>query len=215
MTDQKNMRTAGLILAAGESSRFGGLKQLAPVDGEPLLARIVHAALASGLARTIVVLGCGAERIRRELGGILDHPALSVVTNTDYRAGMATSVRAGMAQVDSSFDSAMIILGDFPLLNARIIDMVLQAYRISGRGICLPVRDKRWGHPICLSRRYFDSLRQIEGDIGAREIVRGSWSDVYPFPIPENGCFFDVDTQEDIEHLEKDYRLDKHSEDSL
>ena len=213
MTDKKNIRTAGLILAAGESSRFGELKQLASVDGQPLLARVVRAALSSALDKTILVLGFSAERISRQLGSILDDPGLSVITNTAYKAGMATSIRAGMAQIDESFDSAMIILGDFPLLNSHIIDQVLQAYRTSGRGICLPVRDDRWGHPICLSRRFFDSLMQIEGDIGAREIIKRNWSEVYPFNIGEDGCFFDVDTQQDMEHLKKDYSLDKWGED--
>jgi molybdenum cofactor cytidylyltransferase len=213
MTDKKNIRTAGLILAAGESSRFGELKQLASVGGEPLLARIVRAALSSALDKTILVLGFSAERIIRQLGNALANPKLSVVTNEDYKAGMARSISAGMAQVDDSFDSAMIILADFPLLNSHIIDQVLQAYRTSGKGICLPVRDNRWGHPICISRRYFDSLIQLEGDIGAREIIKRNRSDVYPFHIPENGCFFDVDTQQDMGHLNRDYRLDKWGED--
>ncbi len=213
MTEQPNMRTAGLILAAGESSRFGELKQLAFVAGEPLLARVVRAALSSALDKTILVLGFCAERISRQLGSILDDPGLSVITNTAYKAGMATSIRAGMAQIDRSFDSAMIILGDFPFLTPRIIDQVLQAYRTSGKGICLPVRDDRWGHPICLSRRFFGSLMQIEGDTGAREIIRTNWSQVYQFNIGEDGCFFDVDTQQDMEHLKKDYSLDKWGED--
>jgi molybdenum cofactor cytidylyltransferase len=207
MIDQSGMRTAGLILAGGQSSRFGGLKQLAPVAGQPLLERVVRAALASALARTILVLGFSAGEISRQLGDALSHPALSVVTNTDWRAGMATSVRAGMARIDQSFDSVMIILGDFPLLNARIIDQVLQAYRESGKGICLPVRGERWGHPICISSRYFDSLLQVEGDQGAREIIKKNWQQVYQFHIPENGCFVDIDTELDMERFQKDYGL--------
>ena len=197
------MRTAGLILAAGESSRFGELKQLASVAGEPLLARVVRAALSSALDKTVLVLGFCAEIIFQQLGSTLDDPALSVVTNTAYKKGMATSIRVGLAQIDQSFDSAMIILGDFPLLNPQIINQVLEAYRTSGKGICLPVRDDRWGHPICISRRFFDSLMRVEGDTGAREIIKSNWSEVYPFRIPENGCFFDVDTQQDMERLKR------------
>lgn len=161
----------------------------------------------SALDKTVLVLGFSAERISRQLGSILANPKLLIVTNGDYKAGMAKSISAGMARIDESFDSAMIILGDFPLLNSHIIDQVLQAYRTSGRGICLPVRDDRWGHPICLSRRFFDSLMQIEGDTGAREIIKRNWSQVYQFNIGEDGCFFDVDTQQDMEHLTFKKRL--------
>ena len=198
---QKNIRTAGLVLAAGESSRFGAPKQLIKVAGEPLLLRVVRAALASTLDKTLLVLGFRAEKIIRKLGDVLANPKLSVVTNENYQMGMATSIRLGIAEIDESFDAAMIILGDFPLLNPSIIDGVLRAYQASEKGICLPLRDGRWGHPICLSRRYFNALRQIEGDIGAREIIRKNWSDVYLFTAAEDGCFFDLDTKEDGERL--------------
>ncbi len=204
MSGQASPCTAGLILAAGQSSRFGGMKQLAIVGGEPLLLRVVRAALASALDRTILVLGFGAGEIIRELGDELSHPALSVVTNTEWRAGMATSLRAGMVRVGASSDSIMIILGDLPLLNFRIIDRVLSAYRISGKEICLPVRDGRWGHPICLSSRYFDDLMLVEGDQGARDIIRKNWSHVHQFDIRGNECFLDVDTRRDMDQLNVD-----------
>jgi molybdenum cofactor cytidylyltransferase len=195
---ETKIRTAGVILAAGCSARFGGLKQLAPVGGEPLLLRVVRAALASRLDKTILVLGFGAEKILQQLGDRLVHPSLSVVTNAAWHEGMATSLRAGMAQIDSSLDSIMIILGDFPLLTAGIIDQVLYAHRTSGKGICLPVREGRWGHPVCISRCFFTGLTQVEGDQGAREVIRKNWPEVYQFNIPEDGCFVDVDTRQDI-----------------
>jgi molybdenum cofactor cytidylyltransferase len=201
MDKRTKMRTAGLILAAGCASRFGGLKQLAPVEGAPLLLRVVRSALSSQLDKTMLVLGFGAELIIGQLGDDLDHPALSVVANRDWQAGMATSIKVGMAHVDQSFDAVVIILGDLPLLSAHIIDQILEAHRTSGKGICLPVREGRWGHPICLSRRYFDVLTKIEGDIGAREIVRENWSQVYQLNIPEDGCFLDVDTRQDMERV--------------
>ncbi len=198
-------RTAGLILAAGNSSRFGGLKQLASFDGEPLLARVIRAALSSELDAVVVVLGFEAEKISGQLGDALVHPALSVVTNSAWQQGMATSLRAGMAQIDRSFDSVMMILGDLPLLTPRIIDLVLRAHRTSGRGICLPVNDDgRWGHPICLSSRYFDSLMLLEGDAGARGIIKRNWQDVYQFLIREDGCFLDVDTRQEMECFKKE-----------
>lgn len=205
ISGQASPCTVGLILAAGQSSRFGGMKQLARVGGEPLLLRVVKAALASALDRTILVLGFGAGEIIRELGDELTHPALSVVTNMEWQEGMATSLRAGMARaMCPSLDSIMIILGDLPLLNSRMIDLVLKAYRISGKGICLPVRDGRWGHPICLSSRYFDALMLVEGDQGARDIIRRNWSQVHQFDTRGNECFLDVDTRYDIDKLDVD-----------
>jgi molybdenum cofactor cytidylyltransferase len=199
-------RTAGLILAAGNSSRFGGLKQLASFDGEPLLARVIRAALSSELDAVVVVLGFEAEKISGQLGDALVHPALSVVTNSAWQQGMATSLRAGMAQIDRSFDSVMVMLGDFPHLDSRIIDQVLHIFRISDRGICLPVRKGRWGHPVCLSSRYFDALLQVDGDQGAREIIKANWSDVHQLSIQDNGCFQDIDSQEDMERLRGDIK---------
>lgn len=202
--DIQKKHTAGLILAAGGSSRFGGLKQLALVDGEPLLARVIRAALSSALDRTILVLGFEAQKITDQLGGMLVHPALSVIVNTEWQQGMATSLRAGMGLIDGSYDSVMVMLGDFPRLDARIIDKVLKAFRTSDKGICLPVREGRWGHPVCLSARYFEALLRVEGDQGARRIIRENWSDVCRMETQENGCFRDIDSRQDLDNLTVD-----------
>jgi len=117
--------TAGIILAAGMSTRFGDPKQLQKLKDRYLLDWVLDAALSSQLEGLILVLGHHFETICTALGDSLHHPSLKVVNNPHYREGLSTSLRTGVSHIQHDFSSVMFLLADQPLLNSDNIDLLL------------------------------------------------------------------------------------------
>lgn len=190
--------TAGIILAAGISKRFGRPKQLLRLDGKPLIAWVLEAALASNLHHLVLVLGHESEAIEKGLGNSLCHPRLQTVINADYDDGMASSLRAGLMRVREDHPSVMFLLGDQPLLGSKIIDLLLESFWSSDRDICVPVHRGRRGNPALFSSRFYDRLLHLRGDQGAREIIEENPEQVLRVEIGDPRCLLDIDREEDL-----------------
>src|ERR1051326_7129722 len=128
-------QTAAIILAAGSSSRMGGgrHKLLLPLHGRPVLAHVLDAVLASQASPVVLVLGHQPEQVRAHIATSVTNPDLTVVENPDYLQGMSTSMRLGIQMLQAngytkekirSIDSALVLLGDQPLITAQHIDML-------------------------------------------------------------------------------------------
>ena len=183
---------AGLVLAAGAARRFGGRKQLAHLDGRPLLEHVLASMSSAPLDRTIVVLGAHAEVILESV----DLHGAEPVLCPDWEEGQAASLRAGLLAAGGAADAAVVALGDQPLLSARAVARVLAA---RGPGV-VAVRaayDGRPGHPIVLERALFPRVAALRGDAGARELLTGA--SVRETPCDGLGRPDDVDTPEDLE----------------
>jgi CTP:molybdopterin cytidylyltransferase MocA len=159
---------AGVVLAAGEGRRFGGGKQLAELEGRPLLEHALLAAAAvPGLDARLLVLGANAERIITAV----DLHGHEVVLCVGWREGLAASVRAGVAAAQAAgADAILITLGDQPRVSAEAIARVLAA-RGGPEGSSKAVRASYAGvpgHPALLEDSLFDTLLGLRGDAGAR-----------------------------------------------
>jgi len=189
-------RVSGVVLAAGPSTRFDSElpKQLVEVDGEPLVVRAVHQALESKLCEVIVVLGHSAARIRATIGDL----PLSMVENFAYAEGQSTSVRCGLAAVDSGSSAAMFIAVDQPKLTAPIIDVLIDAYLHSDGWIVLPTFQGSRGSPVLIDRRLFPELEVIVGDEGGRQIFARHEDRIVEVPQESAEPLRDVDRVEDL-----------------
>lgn len=193
--------TAGIILAAGTSSRLGRPKQLLEIDGRTLLAKTVATTLASQLDRVVLVLGHESERIIAAMGEMLNDQRISVTLNERYREGMSSSLQQGLLQVSGSFPSIMVILGDQPFLDHGTIDLLLAKFRDSDKDICVPCLKGRQGVPVILSSRFYKDIMSIRGDMGARNIVRENPECVLRVEIENPDCFLDIDSEEDLQRF--------------
>jgi probable selenium-dependent hydroxylase accessory protein YqeC len=192
-----NKRVIGLVLAGGESRRFGSLKQAAPYRGTTLLGAVVKNALgAKGLERVLLVLGHRHKEVRRSLGRLARHPRLGLIVNDDYHRGMSTSLRAGV-RLAGNADAVAIILGDQPGIDSATIDRVLDAYRSSPCKLAFPISGNKRGHPVILGRELFPVLRTLEGDVGARSIVEENRTWAANVSVP-SGTQADIDVQKDL-----------------
>lgn len=191
------MAIAGIILAAGRSSRLGRPKQLLPLAGRPLLAHTLAHAVASGLDEVILVLGHDAATIAAAVG---EHGQRTVI-NPDYAAGQSTSVRAGLAALAPETEAVLFLLGDQPAITPEIIDTIIAAYRATPAPILVPLYGSERGNPVLFDRTLLPELATVSGDEGARAIVRAHAADVRLIPVRGNHVPHDVDTEEDYQRL--------------
>lgn len=198
---KKNCPTAGIVLAAGMSTRLGRPKHLVEVGGKTLLARVVAAALESELSKVVLVLGPEAERVLTALGSLRDHDRLLTVINERYKDGMAGSLQVGLLPVKDQYAAVMFLLGDQPLIDPGTINLLLRRFWFSDKDICVPVQNEKRGNPVCFNRRFYENILGLQGDTGAREIIRRYPKDVLSVEIDCPTFFLDIDHDDDLEKL--------------
>jgi molybdenum cofactor cytidylyltransferase len=199
-----NRNVTAVILAAGRSTRMGGPnKLLAELGGKPLVRIVTEQALASKASDVIVVTGHQAAEVEKALAGL----KVKFVRNPDFVAGLASSVKTGIAAVPDNADGAVVCLGDMPLIDARLIDRLIDTFAPDrGNLIAVPVSDNRRGNPVLWSRRFFDELMTLDGDIGARHLIAKHSEAVAEVPVDGHGAFLDIDTPEALVAARQDKR---------
>lgn len=190
------MSVSALILAAGTSSRFGAVKQVALLGGRPLVAHVVAAAQAGGCDEVVVVVGRDEGLVREALAG----EDVRFVLNADAARGQASSLSAGLAALGPHTEAALILLADQPRVRATSVAACVDAWR-DGARVARAAYDDRDGHPVIFDRSVWPVLSQLSGDIGARRIL--AELDVVAVPVP-GLCPPDVDRPDDLPRLEGD-----------
>ncbi|MDQ8731762.1 molybdopterin-binding/glycosyltransferase family 2 protein [Bradyrhizobium sp. LHD-71] len=189
-----NRNVTAVVLAAGRSSRMGGPnKLLETLHGKPLVRIVAEQALASHAGTVIVVTGHQADKVRAALQGL----NVNFVANPDFAAGIASSVKVGIAAVPAEADGAVICLGDMPRVDANLIDRLIDALAPDkGALIAVPAAEGRRGNPVLWSRRFFDELMTLEGDVGARHMIARHAEAVVEVETDGQSAFLDIDTPE-------------------
>jgi CTP:molybdopterin cytidylyltransferase MocA len=186
-------RIAGIVLAAGTSSRMGRNKLAETLRGKPLVRHAVDAALASRLDPVLVVTGHEPEKLRAALAGA----AVTIVPNAHYEEGLSTSLKAGVKAVPEDCDGAMVLLGDMPGITPDLIDRIVAAFDpAAGSGICVATAHKRRGHPVLWARSFFRQLMALKGDKGARALLETQADQVVEIEADDDAPLVDIDTPE-------------------
>lgn len=188
-TDADNARVAGIILAAGASTRFGSPKQLARIAKRTILETVVDVALAAGLDPVLVVVP----------PGMAVPPEVVPVVNDDPAAGLSRSLRLGVHAAPGDVAAVVILLGDQPTLDADDVRRLVAA-----RGSAPVVASESNGlrmPPVLLERPVFALVDTLEGDEGLRSLLRSGSSDIAAVPV--SSLAVDVDTPEDLARLSR------------
>lgn len=188
---------AAVVLAAGESTRFGQCKQLLNWEGQPLLAHVTDVALQAGLDPVIVVLGCEAEETYAVLG---DRPAQRLI-NWRWEEGLSTSVRTGLSAVPPQAEGALFLQCDQPRVTPELLRRLVERFERSEGVIVHPVHDGRRGTPVLIPRRFFPELAAVSGDEGGRELIARHPDEVVTVAVDDPDVLADVDTPEEYEQL--------------
>lgn len=194
-------RVAGVVLAAGPSSRFGDdlPKQLLELEGEPLVRRVARRALESNLIDVIVVVGYREREITAALGVL----PLQVVVNPDFEQGQSTSVRVGLAEVRPDATAAMFLPVDQPHLTRRVIDRLIAAHEKTSASIVVPAFEGERGAPVLFDSTLFPELAHVSGDIGGRQLFPRHEDKIVEVQLASREPLLDIDTPEDWERFQE------------
>ena len=185
-----------VLLAAGASARLGTAKQLLAFDGKTLLQHSLDVALDSNNHPVVVVLGSGADQIKKKL----DAGTANVVINDAWQEGMASSLRLGvqsLLEIDPQAEALILMVCDQPFVNAPLLENLVRAQRETGKPIVTCSYGATFGPPTLFSKSLFPELLQLKGDTGARSVIRQHIHEVEVISFPDGNL--DIDTENDYQ----------------
>ena len=192
-------KIAGIVLAAGRSSRMGALnKLLIVIDGKPMVRHAVDAVLAAHLAPVFVVTGHQRDEVEKVLEGL----PVTFLYNEGFAGGLSTSMKRGLAAMAADYDGALVALGDMPLVSPAEIERLVNAFNpLEGRAIIVPTRHGKRGNPVLWGRRFFAEMQEVGGDVGARNLIGAYPEAVAEIEMEGDGILTDIDTPQALARL--------------
>ena len=185
---------AGVLPAAGSSSRLGTNKLLIELGGEPLVRRAARRAVAAGLEPLVVVLGHDEDRVREAIAGL---PVVTVL-NPRYTEGMPTSLRAGIGAVPERCEAAVVMLPDMPLVTTAMLADLMERYRRTHPPLVVTLYGESSAPPILYARSLFPAL--LAAHEGGREVVREHRDDAVVVSRPAE-LLVDLDLPADLDRV--------------
>jgi molybdenum cofactor cytidylyltransferase len=193
------MRKIGaVILAAGESSRFGQPKQLLPFRGKTLVRTISDAACQAGCSPVVIVIGSDSEKIHGELA----HADVIEVRNTNWQSGIGSSIRTGVqALIDQvpNVTAVLLLVCDQPAVNSHFIERLIATREATEKNVVASSYADTVGVPALFDRSLFKELLLLDDESGAKSIILRNPERVAQLAFPEGAI--DIDTWEDWEKL--------------
>jgi molybdenum cofactor cytidylyltransferase len=193
-------RTAGIILAAGESTRFGAPKQLLDWKGKPFVRQVAETALQAGLKPVVVITGFHAADVESALSGL----PVTIIRNPQYQQGQSTSIRAGINSLPSPgmVGAAIFLLADQPQIPEDVIRALVESHGQNMQSILAPlVLEDRRANPVLFDCDTFPDLMQLTGDVGGRGIFDKHRVEYLPWH--DDNLLLDVDKPEDYQRLKE------------
>ncbi len=175
-----------------------GNKLLLPIRGSPMIAGVFDTVAGAGFSPVVVVAGYDEPAIRKALEGQKVH----FVSNPGWELGLAGTLRAGISALPDAVDGALIMLGDMPLVKASTLQALKTSF-IAGGGerIVYPTCEGQQGNPVLFPARFFDDLLNLQGDRGAKELLKKHAADTVAVPVKSREVLQDCDSEEDYARI--------------
>lgn len=187
---------AAVVLAAGMATRFGGSKTIALLRGQPLIQHVVARLIDGGVDHVVVVVPPDDNALMAALEGA----GVSFVTNPDPTRGMASSIAAGVAALPDHAQAFFIAHGDQPLIDPQVVKSLRAVWERSNTAAVVPVYLEGHGNPVLFDRTMGARLIELEGDRGARALLK-AMGDRVSYHTVGGPAPRDVDTPEDLTWL--------------
>jgi molybdenum cofactor cytidylyltransferase len=193
------MSIAGVVLAAGASSRMGRSKPLLTVEGQTFLARIIRSMESAGISSTLVVVAPQASLVAEEAQS---HGA-RVTVNPCPERGQMSSLQVAVSALGDTTSGAVVALVDHPLVASATYRTVAEAVEKDEDRFVIPTFEGRRGHPLGLGRRWFGELWAVPEGEGVRWLLHRNPAAVLELAVDDPWILLDVDTPEDEERLQR------------
>ena len=181
-----------IVLAGGDAKRFGSPKQLARINGVPMLRLMLGRALSLAGAQVTVVLGASASVVAPAIGRL----AVNVVVNRNWEEGLSSSIRTGIASCPGSIGGVLLLLADQVGVTSYDLQRLADAWRRNPQAIVAAQYGGGYGVPAIFPRSQFARLTALRGGQGARQLLRAGGPRIVGVPMP--GAAQDIDTPEDL-----------------
>jgi molybdenum cofactor cytidylyltransferase len=190
-----------IILAAGGSSRLDKPKQLVRHQGRTLVSHVTAEAFNAGLLPVLVVTGAGSETIAKEL----DETNAEIVYNDRWQEGVASSIVKGITHLMDNYAGAedvIVAVCDQPFVSEELFMQLMDAKKTTGKGIVGSAYAGTVGTPVLFDQSYFRDLAALQGDQGAKKLLKMYADDMTTVPFEQGEV--DIDTQDDLNRLHKE-----------
>ena len=189
--------TDAIVLAAGESIRFGAAnKLLTNVYAKPLILHVVNEICKSEIENIYVISGSDHKKINE----ILNKSRVKVIKNDNQNDGINSSISFGVKKLDKKSPSVMICLADMPLLRTKDYNNILNFEKNKGdeSSIIVPFYNGIRGNPVIFGCHFYNELSLLKGDEGGKKLINKNKMNLVKFLSKSKGYFFDIDIQSDI-----------------
>ena len=191
-----NERVAGIILAAGESTRFGRPKQLLGWHSKPFVRVVAKTALAAGLSPVVIVTGSNAAEVESAVNDL----NVTIVRNESWKAGQGSSIVKGVESLPENIGAGIFLLADQPQVSVEVLRALTESHRREMSAIVAPlILEERRGNPVLFDRITFPDLLSLQGDVGGRAVFHKHKVEFLPWH--DDALLLDVDTPEDYQRL--------------
>ena len=188
-----------VLLAAGRSERMGrNNKLLLNVDGIPLVRKSAINILNSNVTSMTVVTGFDENKIVNALSGL----NVNFVKNINFREGLSSSLKAGLANITPTPSAVIICLADMPKIQPEHINQLIENFDpLRGWEICIPTNNGKRGNPVLIGSRFFPYIFETSGDFGAKQVMKQHSDKIVEVEIGTSDIHFDIDTQDEYENF--------------
>ena len=188
-----------VLLAAGRSERMGrNNKLLLNVDGIPLVRKSAINILNSNVTSMTVVTGFDENKIVNALSGL----NVNFVKNINFREGLSSSLKAGLANITPTPSAVIICLADMPKIQPEHINQLIENFDpLKGWEICIPTNNGKRGNPVLIGSRFFPYIFETSGDFGAKQVMKQHSDKVVEVEIGTSDIHFDIDTQDEYDNF--------------
>lgn len=193
-------RLAGLVLAAGRSSRAPGFKPLLPLGGTTVIETTLGLLRRAGVSDITVVVGHNAA----ELLPVLSRLPVRCVLNADYDAGMFSSVVAGVKALPADAEAFFLLPADMPLVRSHTVRLLARSAAKVGADVAYPVFQGERGHPPLIAARLAPAIASWDGD-GLRALLARHEASACDVAVVDEGVTLDIDTPDDYRLIVERY----------
>jgi molybdenum cofactor cytidylyltransferase len=189
---------ACIVLAAGESRRFGSLKSLVEIDGQPLIKILIHRLLATPIDKIVIVLGASAAEVALHIPA---HPSLCVVINKDYQEGQTSSFKAGLEALDAQTRGVMLLPVDTAFVKKETIRRLAGIFLEKNPLILVPTWQGQKGHPPIISEKLLKDFKELKNCDPLYTVQRRYAAETLEAPVDDQAVTLSFNTQEELKKI--------------